>query len=188
MDFHRTLGKSRNSRCSQMSRNPIREMNIGNRQVFVLPQQTMAVCIYRSNWTIYQTQNQIDVVNHQVQYDADIGTSPRIHPFASRFDPTNRLRIDSVNETLPHRIEPLDMPDLQWGLKQTRKRLQLPSLGNTAGDRFLNERGNSSLQCPLGNFMMHRSRRCNHHRIDDSLQTLMGFDNRQTQLLANPAS
>ena len=86
VDFHGADWTWRDSRGTQVRGCSVAKYEIGNGKVLVFPQNRSPECADRVHRFGNQTEDQVDVVNHQVEHDSDIGAAPRVHSFAAGVD------------------------------------------------------------------------------------------------------
>src|SRR5947209_8833345 len=97
-------------------------------------------------------QNDLEIVNHQIEHDADVGAAIWIRRESMRFDET-RMR-QSRLERAQDRIESLDVTNLK---DQLIPRGQFRQLGRVRGifrDRFLDQQMFATLQKRKRNCMV----------------------------------
>lgn len=166
VDFHGADWTWRDSRGTQVRGRSVAKYEIGNGKVLVFPQNRSPECADRVHRFGNQTEDQVDVVNHQVEHDSDIGAAPRVHSFAAGVDVVNRFAIYRLSGPGPSRIESLDVTDLQPAIVSLRAGDEIIGFANRASDWFFDKGVDPSIEAPATDRMMVNRRRRDHHGVD----------------------
>ncbi len=105
--------------------------------VFVAAHDRDAECLGAAQWAAHERQYEVDVVNHQIVDDANIGRAERVpaRPFGS-----NVLRFTKQwPSCLEGRIEALDVPDLKQQLAMDRQFDKLLRVRDVCRERLFDE-------------------------------------------------
>src|ERR1017187_5172912 len=105
--------------------------------VLALAQHRNAHAFHAGHGRFHEREHDVEVVNHQIQHDADVRAARRKRRKAVALDET-RFGGD-VLENFENRIEPLDVADLQDAIFLLRNLNQFGGLLRTVGHGFLDE-------------------------------------------------
>ena len=132
----------------------------------MLAQNATSTCANIRNRRIDQTQDQIQIVDHEVQDDSDIGRASGVDTLATTFDVVYARRLNPCEHRLPDGIEAFDMTDLEDRLVLRRAAMQFSGLIDAIGDGFFDEGMDASFESPFADPVVVFGRGRQDDRID----------------------
>jgi hypothetical protein len=125
----------------------------------------------RDHGRFHEREHDIEIVNHQIKHDADVGRAGRVGREPVRFDEARFGR--GGLEIFENGIEPLDVADLQDAIFLLRDLNQVRRPARFVGHRFFDEDVFALLQQRFGDFKMRDGRRDDVERVGISAASAM---------------
>ena len=125
-------------------------------------------CIDTLHWRPHKTVNEIDVVDHQIQHDADIQATWLVTSDSIRFDELWLRYL--ICECGDYGVESLEVSDLKHEIFGARKIDELAGLFHRCGERLFQKHVDAALQKRAGNIKVRRCGCGNYDRRDLTVQ------------------
>ncbi len=130
-DLHGPLRLVVDAGCFQVGNTPIGKLEPGHGQVFVGTKQGHAHGIDIDYITAHQREDQVEIMDHQVEHDTDVGRTERVGTGTDRFDVLWGFQF--MHHGVPGRIEAFHMAHLQHELATGGDPDQVVCFGHGAG-------------------------------------------------------